>query len=240
MTHRIGVLGMLFTFFSMQAAFAGNVVINGNANVNSISIDGGQAVSTGCVQGNGVEKSEQRTLDDVTEITFNGAYDVTVTNGEEKNFTIRGDENIIGLIASERQGDTLQVYPSQSICPRRDLLIDITLENLKRMSVSGAVHAGIDGVEGASLKIEIDGSSTVVASGKTQSLAVTIGGTGNLQAGDLVADSAMLSINGVGEARVHVTGHLSADITGVGNIYYSGNPEKVDRSITGVGSVMAQ
>lgn len=240
MTHTTSVMGILFTFFSVQAAFAGNVVINGNTGVSSISKDGGQAVSTGCVQGNGVQKSEERMLGDVTKVVLNGAYDVGITSGKERGFTIRGDENIIGLIASEEEGDTVHVYPRQSICPRRDLLIDITLETLEHISASGTVHAILDGVQGDSLKIEIDGSSTVVASGKTQALAVTIGGTGKLQANDLHAESAMLSINGVGEAYVYATDHLSANIMGVGNIYYSGNPQKVERSITGVGSVVAQ
>lgn len=231
-------LAIVTVILPMQIAFAETIVISGNTSESNMG--DGQTVATGCIEGNGVEKSDDRALGDISKIAFNGAYTVHITIGKEKRFTIRGDENIIDLIAAEIQNDTLQVYPKKSICPRRDLLIDITLETLNYISALGTMDVKIDGIQSDALKIDIDGSSTVSASGKTDSLTAAIGGTGNLQANNLHSGNATLSIAGVGEAHVYVTDRLSADITGVGNIYYSGNPEKVDRRITGLGSVIAQ
>lgn len=239
-SHRMLFPALIYAIFSTVPTMAANVVISGGNT--SVTTVGGKEVTTttGCVQGNGVEKSQTRDLGDITKIVFNGAYDVHVTSGSRPGFTIRGDENIIDLIAHRQEGDTLKVHPEKSICPQRELQVDITVEAITSVSVLGTVNATIEGVEADSLRIKVDGSSTVSASGKTQSLEALLGGSGTLRAEDLHSAEAAVSISGVGEAYVFVTDHLSANITGVGSVYYSGDPKTVDRAVTGIGSVVSR
>lgn len=230
----------LVVYCSVGIGVAGNVIITGNSSSTSVINIDGESVSANCVQGNGVEKSTERSLDVFEKVIVKGAFTVNVTNGKTPDFTIRGDENIIDHIVSKVDGDTLQVYPDRSICPVQNLEVDISLQNIVLLSAMGTMQVELRGVNGNMLTIEIDGSSGVVAEGTTDTLTTLIEGSGQLQAGNLKSTTAKLRINGVGNAYVHVSDLLDVSIQGVGNVYYQGNPQKVQQNISGIGSVIAQ
>ena len=47
-----------------------------------------------------------------------------------------------------------------------------------------------------------------------------------------------MEVSGSGNAAVNVTDHLTASVTGSGNITYTGNPAQVDQDSSGSGDIV--
>jgi len=84
--------------------------------------------------------------------------------------------------------------------------------------------------------VTIDGSGVVTLEGSTDSLRVSIPGSGNVRADELTTLDAAVTIYGSGEAQVNAIETLDASIAGAGSITYLGDPE-VSRRITGPGEI---
>jgi hypothetical protein len=73
-------------------------------------------------------------------------------------------------------------------------------------------------------------------SGNTGKLDAEINGAGVLQAPDLAAVNAAITVNGVGAADITVSDVLNAEINGAGSISYAGDPT-LTKEINGLGSI---
>jgi hypothetical protein len=73
--------------------------------------------------------------------------------------------------------------------------------------------------------------------GNTGELSVALEGSSEIRARDLHAGQVQVSISGAGSAEVYASETLAAEISGVGDIRYGGQPAKVVRTITGWGTV---
>ena len=54
---------------------------------------------------------------------------------------------------------------------------------------------------------------------------------------DLVAKNVEVSINGNGDAEIHATESVKAEVNGMGDVTYRGNPPTVEKQINGLGDV---
>lgn len=110
----------------------------------------------------------------------------------------------------------------------------------QRVSVTntGSASVVVDGVEADTTELLSTGSGGMtVLDGATGALALTISGSGPVDAGGLVADVVNATISGSGSGQVTATESLSATITGSGGLVVFGDPEVRDVSETGSGSV---
>ncbi|MDZ7775234.1 MAG: DUF2807 domain-containing protein [Bacteroidales bacterium] len=73
--------------------------------------------------------------------------------------------------------------------------------------------------------------------GRAESVEFDGSGTTSLDALELITNTASISISGAGDARIHATEELSAKVSGAGSIRYTGNPTKINKSISGAGSI---
>lgn len=76
-----------------------------------------------------------------------------------------------------------------------------------------------------------------IADGEADQLDVAVSGTGDVNAENLRAREARVRINGSGNVGVNVDEALDARINGSGDVFYRGQPAKVQRSINGSGNV---
>jgi hypothetical protein len=65
-------------------------------------------------------------------------------------------------------------------------------------------------------------------------------GASRLNAEALQTERAELSLTGASRAEVNVTDTLKVSITGAGKVIYSGNPRRVERDVTGAGTIRAK
>jgi hypothetical protein len=113
----------------------------------------------------------------------------------------------------------------------------LLLNRWKRFQALGASRIKLNDFKGEELNIEGSGAGSFHLSGETEYLRIELSGAVNLNADNLIADKVDVEISGASDADVYAKDELRAEISGVGNIEYSGNPQSVKKSISGLGSI---
>jgi len=136
-----------------------------------------------------------------------------------------------------------------------DLHANLEVNNLD-LGISGSGNAQFSGVRG-SLKISVSGSGDVEASnlqlencststngsgdmklsGAVVDLSIKVSGSGDINAYNLKAVNASITCNGSGDVVVNVVEKLQANLSGSGDVTYTGSPSMVDVDARGSGEV---
>ncbi|MGE5430252.1 MAG: head GIN domain-containing protein [Syntrophomonadaceae bacterium] len=191
----------------------------------------------GGVRGSGISKEENRSISDFNAVNIGGAYEVDINCGAAPGVTIDAESNILPLIKSEISGNTLHIYNTKSINPRKKIKIKITVADLDEVETSGASNITVENINNDRIKLDASGAGKIYLAGKTGMLRLSLSGVVKVEAKDLLADNANVEISGASKADVYASKELRADISGVGSLDYYGNPANVRRSVSGVGSI---
>lgn len=215
------------------------------------------AAAWGSVRGNGVRRSEARTVSGFTGIAMSVPGQLEVRLGATESLTIEADDNLLPLVETTVSHGTLQIRPQrgQDIDPTV-LRIVVQARQLELLSLAGSGSISADALKGAALKLDVGGSGSITLqradieeltvsmagsgnanlAGRAGTLKVSVAGSGNVSAAAMPADEARVSIAGSGLATVSARSSLRASIAGSGAVRYQGDP-KVERSIAGSGDV---
>jgi Putative auto-transporter adhesin, head GIN domain len=104
------------------------------------------------------------------------------------------------------------------------------------LSSAGSGSLNIADVETASLDSDLAGSGNVTLSGKVDTAAYSIAGSGTIDATKMASSSASVSIAGSGDVNLTASGNVSADIAGSGDVNVTGGA-KCTSSIVGSGKL---
>lgn len=115
--------------------------------------------------------------------------------------------------------------------------IKVTAPAVNRFSVDGSGELDIQNYDRDELRVDINGSGEVTATGKARRLALSITGSGDADLAALTLADADVNITGSGEARVGPTGEADITISGSGDVTLTERPARVSRSISGSGSI---
>jgi hypothetical protein len=207
-------------------------------------------------EGNGTVVEEQRSLEKFSTIKIEGNYSIELAQGAP-GLTIVTDENLMPLIQTEVNRNTLRISNTKNIEGSDGVTLRISYPELERLEIGGAANISNTGtvearnleieVRGAAvvdlemevrkLELELSGASSVNFQGAARQLDADLSGAGNLEAYELRVRDANVSLSGIGSAEVYVTDNLQAKVSGVGGIRYRGNPQNIQRQVSGVGSI---
>lgn len=182
------------------------------------------AWSSDAKEGNGVAARDQRAIGALPAISVSGSLPVEVRVGPAPSLVVEADSNLLPLIRTETEGDTLRIYSEKSLRSQSPLRIVYTVPRLSEVRASGATRVEVEGLNGAPLDVRKSGSSEVRLSGKVGSLHARSSGSGLLDASRLQADGVDATLSGssrarLGElkgdrARVELSGSSSLDASG--------------------------
>lgn len=209
--------------------------------------------------GSGNAKSEDRELPEFSRISVAGSMDVFLTPGTGQSVRVEADDNLLPYIRTEVDDEALHIgtRPNFNIRPRRPIRVYITLPHLTGIAVSGSGDVESEGefetdkmdlrVSGSGhitlpvatkfMDTHISGSGKIILRGTAQEMACNISGSGSLDARQLTARDVSAKISGSGSSLVNARGFLRASVSGSGHVWYYGDPEDVETSISGSGSV---
>ena len=211
------------------------------------------------VRGNGVIKTEDRSVSSFKNVEVSGAINVYVSQGETKSVKVEGDENLLQYIEVIQEGDKIIVRerPDFNLSPTGDLRIYVTSPVYNSIDVSGAsdiigqtkisnsenleLHASGVGdikmeVDAPEISAEISGSGSIDLKGQTKTVDLELSGVGHAHCFELLAENTKVGISGAGSAQVYASVKLDAEVSGAGNVSYKGNPS-VNQNVSGAGSV---
>jgi hypothetical protein len=186
--------------------------------------------------------------------------------GAETGLEIEGDPDILAKVHTRVAGGTLILEIGETWLERltsgvlliahRPLHYHVTSPDLERIAVSGTGKVDSNGLRSERLEISasgtadmrlagidcdelaatISGRGSFDLAGRADRLHVRVSGSGDIDAGELVAAEAEVRISGQGNATVRVGERLDVRVSGVGEVRYHGDPTVTQR-ISGAGSV---
>ncbi|MBX3281519.1 MAG: DUF2807 domain-containing protein [Acidobacteria bacterium] len=190
--------------------------------------------------GSGHLKTEKRDVADFDRIEVSGVVEVEVTRGDTFSVEVSADDNLLPLLRTEVDGDTLSIYTKGRISKSTELKVVVTAPNISEAETSGVSKLSLMDVKNEHLSLQASGASRVTVSGTTASLTIDISGASKALTSELLAKEASIETSGASNADVNVSEMLKAQASGASHIRYLGSPltVKVDRS--GAASVSRQ
>lgn len=212
------------------------------------------------IRGNGVVKTEERSVSPFKNVEVQGAMGVYVSQGEIKPVKIEGDENLLQYIEVRQDGDKIVIKPRNgyNLDPSADMKVYVTAPVFNDIESSGA--SDIIGVGkivnsedlnlhasgAANIKMEVDapklsagisGSGSIELKGQTKDVDLDLSGAAHARCYELLAENTKVEISGAGSAEVYASVRLDAQVSGAGNVSYKGNAGTVNQHVSGAGSV---
>lgn len=183
--------------------------------------------------------------------------DVTITQGPTQSVKVEGYENMVNRLETDIRRGVWKIKTERCIRDLGEMKIWITIPNINSLVVSGSgtiysentlsankLDLTISGSGEADLALEVDKFNTIISGsgqlkveGAADEVVLNISGSGDYAGFDLETNRSDVNVSGSGNAEVWVKNFLKARISGSGDIFYRGQPEK-DVAISGSGRVV--
>jgi hypothetical protein len=209
-------------------------------------------------RGNGNIETTEYEIGNFKKIYVGGNYELKMIPAKACRVVIETDENLFRYINVEHYEETLNINNVHNLKSSRGIFIEVYYSELEQIYSTGTSKIGHEGIieaeelrinlSGAgaidldidtrSVKIEMSGAGVIILSGSTDIQEAHLSGAGGLMAEKLQSKECDIHLGGIGGANVYVTEKLEASITGIGGIQYSGNPQLIEKQITGLGKIV--
>ncbi len=217
------------------------------------------AAGCGQVRDAGPATTVQRPVAGFHAVQLTTSGDLTIQVGDVEGLTIEAGATVIDGLSSDVVDGTLVLGGRSGAWFGGSIRYTLTVRGLDRidlegsgdvtgsgvlagdaaLSVSGSGSATVSDVRATSLTSDLSGSGGATVTGSTTTSTVTVSGSGDYDGSGLAAGRATVEVSGSGQARVDVSGPLTATVSGSGDVIYTGNPTSVQRDRSGSGDVVA-
>ena len=191
------------------------------------------------IHGTGQTGSQERSLGAFENVTIQGPVKVNVRYGSEQHVTVRTDVVALNKVETRVSNNTLVIDLDESHNYQHiSFEVEVEMPGISTLSHEGVGNWSLSGFQDLQeLHIVHNGVGDLRLSGSASQLNINKDGVGRIQAFAFTADSCYVGHSGVGDMELMVTDHLSGYLSGVGNIYYRGQPS-MSISDTGVGNII--
>ena len=207
-----------------------------------------------CIEDSGNHISRTVTVKNFDEIKVEGAIKLVITQDSSYSIRVEADSNIITYVKAKVSGSELKIkLDDANYCGQDSIVVHAGIGELKELNLSGAVEVAGEGpiyagdvdftfsgaskvnlnVNASKVTTKADGVTKITLTGQTGTHNLKINGTGQLNAFDFVAGIYNIDIDGTGKANINVLNDLKVKTSGTSEIYYKGNPKKVDERKSG-------
>lgn len=217
-----------------------------------------------CFKSTGKITTEVRTIPAYTGLDVRDNINVYITESEESSIRVKAGENLLENIVTEVRDRTLYIENSNKCnwirTYKAEVDVYLNTKSLNNISFRGfgkvetigtynSQHFFVDMWEASGdmkLKLDCDsvflkshtGSANIECSGNAGVSIFYMSGTGIINASELKS-SYLLAINrDVGDLHVNATEFLDAEIYSRGDIFYRGNPKKIELEDLGEGELI--
>jgi len=219
-------------------------------------------ISCESISGNGNVKDEKRPLSNINTVRTSGSIDVEIANGDTYSLTVEDDENLIPYVVTEVNGGELNIHYKDGFSVMNDhAKVIVTAPTLDKIITSGSGDITTNGVitnnnqiemntsgsgdvkanvNAPSIKVTGSGSGDIELSGMTKNFDCSISGSGDIKCSNLKSENAVIHVAGSSDVHVFASVSLKVNVTGSGDVHYSGNPASPEIHITGSGTVEAE
>ena len=210
------------------------------------------------VTGNGHVVEETRDIRNFKSLKVSSGIDVFITQGDNISLRLEADENLLEHIKTEVVDGQLKIFTDNNIRMAKSKKVYLKYEELESIHVSSAgdvkgentLHTGNLKLRLSSagdiklevvadeIDLQISSSGNATLTGKTGYLEAGLSSAGNLNAFDLQAAKADVSVSSAGNARIYVTDEARFKCSSAGDIVYKGDPKVLESSTSSGGDII--
>lgn len=200
-------------------------------------VRGNGGSSTGTLRGSGTQAVQGRTVAPFDAVDLTGAGNVVVYVGGPRSVSVRADDNLIKYVTTRVHSGTLEIGQTRSFSTSNPTSVEISVPSLDGATLSGTGVLEVTAVEAEHFVVRVSGSGTLTVTGSTRKLDAALSGAGDVRLEGLAAEDVIATVSGAGRMLVNATHTLDASVSGAGAIAYRGDPAKLTRHVTGIGSI---
>lgn len=193
------------------------------------------------LSGNIVEQN--RPVTDFQSIRSEGLWSLDVQVGPAPSVKIKTDANLMPLIETSVNKNELLIHFKDSnhisFGSKPTLRIEVTVPKLAAYTHEGAGKTVFHDLVGEKFSINYEGAGVLTATGKVDSVSLQANGAGVIDLKGLKAKQAAVNLEGIGAVNVYASESLAVQVDGLGSLTYYGNPAKISKNVSGIGSVSA-
>ncbi|VAX20402.1 hypothetical protein MNBD_IGNAVI01-525 [hydrothermal vent metagenome] len=179
-------------------------------------------------------------ISDFTKLEVSDAFEINVKVGEKASLKITGDENILPYIDVENEDNKLAIEFKKDFINAGNILVEITVKDLKSVDLSGACKITVEGISSDSFELEMSGACSGELSGKVKKLEIDLSGATNLDASQLIAEEVIIEASGASNAELYAVLSVDAEASGASNITIYGDPEKMETDASGASNIKSK
>jgi putative autotransporter adhesin-like protein len=188
------------------------------------------------IKGSGKRVVEKRNVTPFTSISTEGAFNIEVTCQKDLGLEVEGDDNVLGVVTAEVSNNVLRLRRTKNYSSSEPVKFRISIPNLEALSVDGAGHIDVKGLNNEKFEINVDGAPSISVSGNTKMIDIDCNGAGKIDTHSLHASRGVVDSKGVAVIDLDVADELDVTVSGPSTVYYKGDP-KVNKTIHGPGKV---
>lgn len=196
-------------------------------------------IDSEAINGSGNVITESRVVSGFDQVVVLGFGTLEIDVSGTESLEIEAEDNLLQYLLTEVKGTRLELSSEENVNlrPTEPVVYRITAAELSEIEILGSADVTTNGIESEAFRLTINGAGDVELTGAVTDLDVVVNGSGDLDATDLIASGAEVSINGSGSAVVNATTSLDVAIAGSGSVAYIGDPQQLATSITGAGKI---
>jgi len=200
------------------------------------------------IKGNGKVVEDTRKTKDFDEIKVTRGINVYIIQGDHQKVVVKADENLLDVIETKVEGNTLKVSASQNIRNASSKRVYVTISDLSRISSSSGSNVfsetelkfkdlELKSSAGSNMKLDVnvnnlDASASAGSNMKLGGIARNFTGSAssgsNIKSEDLNAKNGNVKVSSGANIWITVKDDFEGHANSGGNIFYYGNPETTD------------
>lgn len=201
-------------------------------------------------KGNGNVETDLRAVNsEFTEVKASEGLDVFITQSNETSIKVEADENIIGLIRTDIENNTLRIHLEEKVGWAKSKKITVSLPEITRLETSsGADLTTTETIKTDRLELNSSSGSDINVSvnadevncNTSSGADIRVSGTANIlyadassgsdiKAGNLRVKRAVANASSGGDVTVHATDEIESKTSSGGDVHYSGNASVIKK-----------
>jgi hypothetical protein len=176
------------------------------------------AASAACdlagTRGEGAVKTDTRDVGAFSRIETGAGIGVTVRVGPARALEVHAQENLLPIIVTEVQNDTLFLRSAHVYTTSEKVEVVLTTPTLSRIVLSGGSRGSIDGLAANDMEIELSGGSRLTATGDVEDLTLGMSGGSTATLDGLSTSTIRLDASGGSTATVRAAGEVRGSASG--------------------------
>lgn len=210
------------------------------------------------VKGDGNIVRKEHEVNAFSKVESGGIFDIIFLQGTKEKVEVETDANIQDYVDIETRGETLHIdFEEGEFDMTKGCKVYVTVVDLSEVNFSGvgditsegsislkSLECTFSGVGDVSLnmscealKVNFSGVGDVTLSGEGNSSTFDWSGVGDLNSDAMKIKDVELNLSGVGDAKVQAADRLKVELSGLGDVKYSGSPKVRELNITGMGKI---